>query len=60
MNTDIFDANGKIVVYGNEIPDIIIEEGTMMMKKYPTGGWFQMFKIKVNEFLKFKKTGKMY
>jgi len=57
MNFDIPDANGKIIIYGNEIPDILIEEGTMMMKKYPTASSieYSSFKACVEAGLEYKK-----
>jgi TolB-like protein len=57
FNCDIFDANGKIIIYGDEINDVIIKEATMMMVKYPTGQYFGGFKYSVERMLEQKKTG---
>jgi len=57
FNCDIFDTNGKIIIYGDEIKDIIIKEATMMMKKYPTGMYYATFKGYVESTLEQKKTG---
>jgi len=44
IETDIVDENGSMLIEYADIDNIIINRSTKMMNKYPTGGFFQVFK----------------